>query len=339
MITWTIRSLFRNDLLAGICLLLFSYVPLVFPSLNISGKIGSLVIGASFYLGALLIGNHITVKLGGFSLISRIRGSSRNNRNFTEVIWGGAIFFSLIAADLGGLWYFPYWSATDYVFIGFILGGWVFYVITLIVCYEAIKLILDRLLPRQPRVTAYFKYERHLYNLLLPLGVAALAVVMGVAMKNTHFFTQFHYSVNVAKQPYLQWYYWLLAFVGALFICEYVEFRRKRSSLLKDTLHGYFNPLLAAILAGTVLAIANEVQNFGVYLWRYANYPWPNTTLFHIPIFIILAWPLHIIAFVMFWRAFGNGSSSVVFANAKKIRTRRKSKFRKFALAAGGARR
>lgn len=322
MLSWAIQTVFRSDLIAGAVLIIFSYLPLLRPNV-VSGKIGSLVIGAAFYLGALLIGNHITLKLGGLSLISRVRGNRINNRSFTMAVIGMALFFSLIAADLGGLWYFPYWSTTDYFFIGFILGGWAFYVMTLIVCYEAVKLILDRYLPQRKRVVSYFKRERLIYTGLLLVGVACLAVVLGAAFYNTHFFTQFHYIVNTAKSPYLPWQYWILAFIGALSICEYVEFRRKRSSLLKDTLHGYFNPLLAMLIAGTLLAITNEVQNFGVYLWRYANYPWPERTFLNIPIFIIMAWPLHIIAFTEFWRAFGNGSSSVVFANSRFLKIKR----------------
>jgi|GEM_PF-1552713 len=338
MLSWSIRIIFKSDLIAGLLCLLFSYTPLAFPSLNISGKIGSLVIGAFFYLGVLLIGNYITRRLGGFSLITKIRGSPRNNRSFTGVIWGGAVFFSLIAADLGGLWYFPYWSPTDYVFIGFILGGWVFYVLTLLVCYEAVKLILDRVIRQRKKVIDYYHYEAHLYKLLFVIGLTALTVVMAEALRTTHFFTQFHYSVNIAKKPYLSWQYWLLAFVAALFISEYVEFRRKRSSLIKDTLHGYFNPLLAALLAGFIVGFANETQNFGVYLWRYANYPWPNITLAHVPVFILLAWPLHIIAFTVFWRAFGNGSSSIVFANAKSISKRRRTAPRRLVAAAAARR-
>lgn len=322
MLSWSIRTIFKSDLIAGLFLVVLSYLPLFFPQVG-SGKIGSLAIGASFYLGALLIGNHITVRMGGFSLISRVRGNRRNNRSFTVSVIGMALFFSLIAADLGGLWYFPYWSTTDYFFIGFVLGGWVFYVITLIVCYEALKLVLDKILPQRKRVGSYFKYEPHLYRGLFIVGLVCLSIVGAAALYGTRFFTNFHYTVNTAKSPYLPWQYWLLAFVGAVFICEYVEYRRKRSSLLKDTLHGYINPILAMILVGILLAITNEVQNLGVLLWRYANYPWPQITVLTIPVFVIMAWPLHIIAFTEFWRAFGNGSSSVVFANSKYLKSNR----------------
>ncbi len=326
MITGPVRRIFRNDLLAGICLVVFSYLPLLFPNSRFN-RFSSIIIGASYYLGVLLLGNYATVKLGGFSLISRIRGNRTNNRNFTKVILLGAIFFSLIAADLGGLWYFPYWTTTDYWFIGFLLGGWVFYVITLIVCYEAVKLMLDRVLKQKKRVSSYFSFEPRLYRSMLYAGIGCLAVVTAQALHTTKFFTDFNYTVGQPKAAYLSWYFWIVGFLGVFFITEYIEFRRKRSSLLKDTLHGYINPLLAIIITGLVLGVTNEIQNLSVYLWRYNNYPWPDVMIFHVPVFVLAAWPLHIAAFLMIWRAFGNGSSSVVFANSKTLK--RKTRVRR----------
>jgi hypothetical protein len=310
-----IRYIFRNDLLAGCFFIALSYLPFLLP--KTSSGMGALAIGASFYLGALFIANYVIKKLGGRSIVSLVRGSPKNNQNFTFISIALGAFMGFIASDLGGLWYFPYWSATTYFVIGFILGGWAFYFLVLIACYEAMKLFLDRVLPQRERVTSYFSYEKHLYSALFWVGCACLTVVGVAALASTKLFTSFHYTVNTSKQPYLAWYFWIISFLGMFFICEYVEYRRKRSSLIKDTIHGYFNPLLAVILVGVLLAITNEVQNFDVFLWRYANYPLAGHHLFNIPIFIIMAWPLHIIALLVFWRAFGNGSSSVVFANSK----------------------
>lgn len=310
-----IRSIFgKNDLIAGVFFVLFSYGGFLFPLSSIN-KVSSLIFGASYYLGVLLLGNYITVKLGGFSIISRILGSTKEKDNFIKVTIICGLLFSLVAADLGGFWYFPYWSTFDYILIGFVLGGWPFYILSMIVCYEAVKVILDKVLPEKKIVTRYYKNEEKIYKILLIIGVLSAVIVVAAAFYNTRLFTNFIFSISSQKSPYLEWYYWIVAFVGFLGITEYIEYRKRRSSLLKDAIHGYFTPILSIVLAGIVLSVSNEVQNLAVFLWRYTNYPLPNITLFQIPIFVIATWPLSIFLFIVFWRTFGTNVSKVVFEN------------------------
>ena len=339
MLSWSIRKIFRrHDIVAGLTLIVVSYTPFVFRTTTFN-NFTSLIIGLSFPLGVMLVANQIVIKLGGFSPISLIRGNPANNRNFTIVLVAFGAILGFIAADLGGLWYFPYWSASTYLLIGFLLGGWAFYFFFLIICYEATKLTLDKLITQKRKVTNYYSYEHRLYFVLFCLGLGMLAVVAKTVLVNTHYFTRFHYVVDQIKPPYISWQYWILTFFGLWFVCEYIDFRKHRSSLLKDTLHGYVNPLLAILVVSFILAITYEVQNQRIWLWRYANYPLAGHEVFNIPVFIILTWPLHIAGAVVFWRAFGNGSSSIVFANSKSIRKRRRSAPRKLVVAAAGARR
>src|SRR3990167_6552465 len=131
MLTKTLRVVFKNDLIAGCFLVLASYTPFLFQQVDY-GLIGSLIVAAAFFLGILMISNFITVRLGGFSLVYRIRGSPKNNRNFILISIIIGLFFSFISADLGGLWYYPHWTTTSYYVIGFLLGGWAFYILALI---------------------------------------------------------------------------------------------------------------------------------------------------------------------------------------------------------------
>ncbi|HEX5447737.1 MAG TPA: hypothetical protein VFW90_00855 [Candidatus Saccharimonadales bacterium] len=327
-LTIVFRTIFRNDLIGGLFFILLSYVPLA-TGWSPAPGVASLIIGAAFPLGGLMIGNYITVKLGGFSLISRIRHSSQNNQSFTLMALAGGAILQFLIGDLAGIWYYPQWSLSTYLLIGFVVGGWVFYFLFLIVCYEAAKLILDKYFLPKKEVTRYFKHEGLIYKLLLCVGVISLCAIAYQAVVNTDWFTKFHFSVGQAHHPYITWYMGALSFVGIVSICEYVEYKRKRSSLVKDTIHGYLNPLIAGIVASLVLAWTYEIQNYGVLLWKYANYPWPDQYVFGVPLFVVLAWPLHVLGLVVFWRAFGNGSSSVVFANAKSLSKRRQLKRKK----------
>ncbi len=151
------------------------------------------------------------------------------------------------------------------------------------------------------------------------MGIFCLSFFAGAALYVTDFFRNYYYTINTPKLAYLGWQYWILAFFGAFFCLEYIEYKKKRTSLLKDTLHGYYNPLLAILTVSVFLAITNEIQNTNVYLWKYANYPWPNLAFFNVPAFIVLAWPLHFIIFLECWRAFGTNTSRVIYENEKLL--------------------
>lgn len=298
-------------LISGIVLIIVSFLSFGFTE-QLDTK-SSLFFGASYYLGGLIIANWIIIKIKGFSLISRIIHNKRVFFNFFIICSIGGVIFSLVVSALGGFWYFPFWTTQNYFIFGYVLGGWTFYFLFIVVSYEAGKIFFDYLSKGKKVVTRYYKYENHLYHLLFVIGVCLLLYVTTVAIINTNFFRDFQYNITTIKTPYLEWQYWLVSFVGLLFVCEFVEFKRKRTSLFKDTLHGYYSPILSIIFVSTILAITNEVQNLGVYLWRYTNYPLQDINILNIPIFVILTWPLHILAILEFWRAFGDKSSELVF--------------------------
>lgn len=203
-----------------------------------------------------------------------------------------------------------------YVF-GYIFLGWAFYFLFLTIAYIAFKVTLDHLLPQKNKVTKYYKFERKSYRALGIIGGWFAIMVITVGLQNAKWLTTFNIAVNKPEMPFLYWYWWLIAIGAWILLCEYVEYRKKRSSLLKDTLHGYFTPIIAVFLCGVTLAITNEIQNFPINLWHYANYPWPGMHIYGVPLFVVLGWPLHIIAFIEFWRAFGYESvTNILFANA-----------------------
>ena len=98
MIFKIIRKIFINDLIAGMFFICLSYLSFIFP-LSFYGKISSLIVGASFYLGVLFIGNFITIKLGGFSLIDKIFKSSKEKESFIILSCFMGVFFAFNSTD------------------------------------------------------------------------------------------------------------------------------------------------------------------------------------------------------------------------------------------------
>src|ERR1041385_2881614 len=113
-----VRTIFKNSLVAGIFFVIVSYIPLL---IHWSPPVGlaSIIAGASFPLGGLLIGNYIIEKIGGFSLIRRIKGSPKNNQSFTIMALCGGAILQFLIGDLAGIWYYPQWSLSTYLLIGF----------------------------------------------------------------------------------------------------------------------------------------------------------------------------------------------------------------------------
>jgi hypothetical protein len=314
---------FRSEFLSGVFFIALSYIP-TFLSKRDYGFWGSLLFGASYYIGGIFIANYIVSKLAGKSIINEVFNSTEARWSFVRLGLLGAIPFSLAVSTFGGLWYFPHWSAPDYYLLGYVLLGWVFYFFFLTVCYIAFKLLLDRFIPQRNIVKGYFSFERKSYKALGVVGGWIAVMVITVALQDSRWLTNFHVQVNKQQTPYLYWYWWLIAVLAWIMLCEFVEYQRKRSSLLKDTLHSYFTPLIAVMLCGITLAITNEVQNLPIDLWHYANFPWTGFAIYKIPAFVVLAWPIQILAFIEFWRAFGDEHTTrILFANSSVLDNKR----------------
>jgi hypothetical protein len=311
-----LRKPFPNDLIAGLFYMGSSYIPYLFPPRDY-GYWGSLIFGALYYIGAIYLAVYAIHKMSGRPILHEIIGTNKRKLNFVKIGLIGAVPFSLAVCDFGAFWYFPYWSPAMYYAFGYLFLGWVFYFLFLTVCYIAFKMAIDQLLPQKNKVKKYYAFEVKNYRALGVMGGWIAVMVITVGLQNAGWLTHFNFAVNKPEKPFLYWYWWLIAAGGWILLCEFVEYRKRRSSLFKDTLHGYLNPLIAVLLCGVTLAITNETQNLRINLWAYANYPWPGTFVFGVPLFVVVGWPVHIVAFIEFWRAFGNErATDVLFANA-----------------------
>ena len=314
LIRW-IPRVFGGQVRAGIFFVLLSYAGFLIPDGYVTGSV-ALLVAASFYLGFIFVANGIATRLDHESLTRRIFRSVHGKTDFIVFCAVSSLFFQAIGNDFGAFWHFPYWTAGEYWVIGYLLGGWAFYVLFIVTCYEAAKLLLDRARPPLRRVTRYFRHEGRVYNALGLIGALLLLAVCAEALVNTGFLAGFRYDITSAKEAYLGWPYLLAAMLSGIMLAEFVEYRRRRTSLLKDLIHGYWNPLWALLISSLLLGVFNEVQNLNVYLWRYANVPFPDLALLGVPVAVLLGWFLHFALFVELWRAFGTDASRVLFAES-----------------------
>jgi hypothetical protein len=81
-------------------------------------------------------------------------------------------------------------------------------------------------------------------------------------------------------------------FIGVWLTLEWVQFALGRLSLLKTVLNRRFLPLCALAIASAVTSVFWETVNSAHHFWSYTNWPLPKWQLMHIPLTVLLTWPL-----------------------------------------------
>ncbi len=168
--------------------------------------------------------------------------------------------------------------------------------------YFAAKLILDYLHKGKKIVTKYYRFEKTLYPVLGVIGAALIPI--GIFFVFEDYSRQGGYTFNLYQPASYQINFGniMLIFLGVWFLFEFIEYVQRKTSLLKDIIHRYPNPLLAIFIASSFLAILMETQNLPHDYWVYLNWPFQNLKLFGLPLLMFLAWPIHYIAFLSFFR-------------------------------------
>jgi len=197
------------------------------------------------------------------------------------------------------------------------IPGFAFYWIVICESYLATKAILDLLRKGKIYITKSFKWEITFFKFLGILGVTLLVLSLilfyfDFSGQSSLFIRGLDLSQKTSSYV-LPFYLVLTLFFGLWFILEYLQFSKKKSSLIKDILHYHFSPLLAIILGSVFLAILMESQNLLYDMWAYINWPLESITFIGLPIVILLTWPLHYILFLSLWRAFTDEQSEEVW--------------------------
>lgn len=312
MIKKLLNALFRNRHILGIASLIVSLAPYV------SGlKTGAVVtIAYGFYVsGIIYLCDYITEKIGGWSFIKRMMISNRRTIIYILVAAIGGAFLDGIMNFLGGYWYYPYWSKTFYLVI--FSPGFAFYFLSVLMSYIATKNVLDAIRKGTKKVTKGYKFEPTLYTILGVIGVVILLYVFYEILRTTNLFRDIDFVVQYTHKQYLTVHHMFITFFGIWFIAEYIAWRRHRTSILKNMLHGYYNPLYAILISALLLAIYMELQNDPLQLWIYTNVPLENIEVLGLPLLMYIGWPFHYLGFFSLYHALGGDLAYEVYAGDK----------------------
>lgn len=245
---------------------------------------------ALFYLGNILFFDYLSVKFSGYSLLKLAH--RREKFIILGLVFG--IMLEFFAHWVGKLWYFPHWDTSFYIII--LIPGFAFYSFYLIETYLGTKAVLEYFFAgRQQKVS--FKGLKKVFVAVGLFGAIGISSITTVLVLNspkynsmTDFFSINHAVLVTSMSPFVY-----LA-LGSLFLwlfLEYIEFELHETSLLYEMLKGNYWPFVSVLLAGWIAGFIDEVINAPGQLWSYSNWPVGAMTFYHIPIIVVLAWPLH----------------------------------------------
>lgn len=294
----------------GLMFFLLSYLQFLLPVEFINGKT-LMIFWFLFMFGIVLIGDGITEKIYKKSLLREIKKNKKNTILFFVISIAGGIILEGVAQWLGKLWIYPYFNF--YTYSVFFVLGFGLYWLMIAESYLATKAFFDYLRRGKQIVRNYYWFEPLFYKLLGIIGVilvplSAFFILSDYTSHGGYVFdisNQINYKVNFI--------YIITIFLGTWFVFECIEYFRKKTSLLKDIFHHYFNPLVSILIASFILAIIMETENIPFGFWRYTNWPFENIQFLNLPVMMFLAWPLQYIAFLSLFRAFTQKESDEIW--------------------------
>lgn len=304
----------NKEFYIGIAFLVVSYLQFLFPTES-ANFLNLTILNLAFMLGIIHICEGTTIKLKNKSIFREIRRNAKNLIVFVTISTVGGIFLDGIAKWLGKLWVYPYWNF--YIYLLFFIPGFAIYWLMIVESYLATKAIVDYLHKGKQIVGRYFAFEKYLYKFFGVAGLVLTAFAIIAIYINWYqsggYIADLRDIYSVTENYKIFFLYVIILFFGFWFLFEFIEYSRKKTSLVKDIAHHYFSPIVSIFLGSFFLAIIMETQNAPLGYWVYTNWPLQNFHLFELPILMYFAWPLHYILFLSLFRAFSQKESDEIW--------------------------
>lgn len=277
--------------LVGLVLIAVSFLHWYLPFTNTNVLLFNLL----FYAGNVLFFDFLSYELSGNSpLHSKYRGV-RLSLRFLLLGFLFGLILEFYAHWIGKFWYYPYWDLSFYAVV--FIPGFAFYAFYLLETYMGTKAVIEHFfIKRRPKDNlADFPKFKNLFTILGFIGSTGIVglttflilktTIRGITGKIFEPATAIASNITFVPLILIPIFIWLFL--------EYLEYERHETSMLYETLHGNFSPLAAVFISAWVSALVYEVFNVPSGLWRYANMPWPELTIYHVPMAVYLFWPLH----------------------------------------------
>ena len=204
----------------------------------------------------------------------------------------------------GKLWIYPHWRTIDYATM--ILPAFTLYWLAIAESYLGLKTLVDYFTKGRHVIYKPLKIEKYLYPVLCAAGIIMIFWSVFIISEDyrgqvmPYFITTEVFDISGSYAPPARVV--IFIFTGLWFILEYIEYRRKRGSLIEDIVHQYFAPLIAIFLGVVVTGSIVEFHNIPVEGWIFTNMPYPEINFLGLPASVFLFWLLHYLVFLSLFR-------------------------------------
>lgn len=298
----------------GIIFLLLSYLQFLLPTELVTFR-NLTILNLAFMLGVIYICEGVILKLKNKSLLHEIRKNTKNLIAFVAISTVGGILLDGIAKWLGKLWIYPYYDVHSYLLL--FIPGFAIYWLMIVESYLATKAVIDYYHKGKLIIGHSFSFEKSFYKYLgvvgLVITIISLVFIISDYYKYGGYIFDSRDILSVTDNFQINFLYIIFLFIGLWFSLEFIEYLRKKTSLLKDIIHHYFSPLSSILIGSFLLAIIMETENVPLGYWIYTNWPLEQIRLFGLPLMIYVAWPLHYILFLSLFRAFTQKESDEIW--------------------------
>src|SRR3989344_6195330 len=294
----------------GIIFFLLSYLQLFLPQELVNGVVLTFF-WFLFMFGVVFMSDGITEKIYEKSLLREIIRSRKNTISFFVISVIGGIILEGMAQWLGKLCVFPYFSIYSYFSISIL--GFGLYWLMIAESYLATKAILDYVSRGKNIVRNYYQFEPPFYKFIGIIGTILILFSIFFMLRDYMQNGGYIFDISNRINYKVNFIYVVTIFLGTWFVLESIEYFRKKTSLLKDIFHHYFNPLASILIASFILAIIMETEIIPHGLWRYTNWPFENIQFLGLPVMIFIAWPVHYVVFLSLFRAFTDKESDEIW--------------------------
>ena len=256
------------------------------------------------FMGIIYLGEAITRKFRNFSLFNHIVRNPKNLIAFLIVVVVNAVVLDGIMKYAGKLWIYPHWRTIDYATM--ILPAFTLYWLAIAESYLGLKTLVDYFTKGRHVIYKPLKIEKYLYPVLCAAGIIMIFWSVFIISEDyrgqvmPYFTTTEVFDISGSYAPPARVV--IFIFTGLWFILEYIEYRRKRGSLIEDIVHQYFAPLIAIFLGVVVTGSIVEFHNIPVEGWIFTNMPYPEINFLGLPASVFLFWLLHYLVFLSLFR-------------------------------------
>jgi hypothetical protein len=211
------------------------------------------------------------------------------------------IFLDGAAQWLAKLWVYPYWNTVFYACC-FVIGFgayWLLLAETYFLAHCAFRKLSSA------KAKARHRQDPQVKTKLLcgATGLALAALGLALAIQQYTAAGGYVFAVTAPSAVHAPFYCFLLITAGTFLILEYVSNTPARSLLGAVRLHDWA-PLCAILTAGWITGFFMETANAAQHFWLYTNWPLPQMTFCHVPVIVLILWPIQYVVFLSAFRAF-----------------------------------